>query len=218
MNEAFEVSSIVSVAFWAASVMTIAFAVMVVTVRDIFKAAVFLAGAFIGVAAIFFLLSAEFVGIVQVLVYVGAVSVLIAFSVMMIRDVAEGSRPSRGRIASVTVAALMLVSVAVVAYNTTWTYSADLTDGDAIAGLFGEFVEAENSAGDGAIRAARPGDNAATVQPGVLVDSTGTVGTLLVRNYVLAFETVGLIIVAALIGGLALMRPGAGGAETRGGG
>ena len=46
---------------------------------------------------------------------------------------------------------------------------------------------------------------------GVLVDSTGALGVLLVREYILAFEIIGLLLVAALIGGLLLMRnPGRG--------
>jgi NADH-quinone oxidoreductase subunit J len=220
VNDAFEVPGIVTVAFWVASVITIAAAIMVVTVRDVFKAAVFLAGTFIGVSAIFFLLNAEFVGVVQILVYVGAVSILIAFSIMMISDVSQGSQPSRGRYASVTVAALVLAAIAVTAYNTDWTLNSDLTDPDAIAGLSGTFIEDEIESGEGRIRDAsniqpEPGQ---VVQTGVLGDSTGTVGALLVREFVLPFETIGLVIVAALIGGLALMRAKEDETEPRGGG
>ncbi|MGA0274614.1 MAG: hypothetical protein ACO3L6_00990, partial [Dehalococcoidia bacterium] len=41
---------------------------------------------------------------------------------------------------------------------------------------------------------------------GVLVNSTGPLGVLLTREYVLAFEVIGLLLVAALLGGLLLMR------------
>jgi NADH:ubiquinone oxidoreductase subunit 6 (subunit J) len=220
VNEAFEAPTIVSVAFWVASAITIAAAIMVVTMRDVFKAAVFLAGSFIGVSAIFFLLNAEFVGVVQILVYVGAVSILIAFSVMMISDVSQGSQPARARYASVTVSALVLAAIAITAYNTDWTLNADLTDPDAIAGLSGIFIEDELASGEGRVLDASslqlPED--AVVQTGVLGDSTGTVGALLVREFVLPFETVGLVIVAALIGGLALMRPLGREPDSRGGG
>ena len=222
MNDTFEASAIVSFAFWVASAITIAAAIMVVTVQDVFKAAVFLAGTFIGVSAIFFLLNAEFVGVVQILVYVGAVSILIAFSVMMISDVSRGSQPSRGRYASVTISALVLASIAVTVYNTEWTLNSDLTDPDAIAGLSGQFIEDEIESGEGRVIDASgvletlPSDT--VVQTGVLGDSTGTVGGLLVREFVLPFETVGLVIVAALIGGLALMRPREDEADVRGGG
>ena len=219
MNDAFDVPGVVSVAFWVAAAIAIGGALMVVTVPDVFKAAVFLAASFIGVAAIFFLLNAEFVGVVQILVYVGAVSILVAFSVMLVRDLARGSLPSRGRTASVTVAALVFAAVAVVAYNTDWNHNSDLTDPDAIAGLTGTFVEEEVASGQGRITAVVDRREApVTAQDGVLVDSTGTVGTLLVRDFVLPFETVGLVIVAALIGGLALMRPQAPGDTTEEGG
>lgn len=220
MNDAFEASTIVSIAFWVTSVITIAAAIMVVTVKDVFKAAVFLAGTFIGVSAIFFLLNAEFVGVVQILVYVGAVSILIAFSVMMIADVSRGSLPSKARYASVTVSALVVAAIAITAYNTDWTLNEDLTDPNAIAGLSGQFVEEELESGEGRIIDASGAASVpdAVVQTGVLGDSTGTVGGLLLREFVLPFETIGLIIVAALIGGLSLMRPRRNEPESRGGG
>ncbi len=220
MNESFEASTVVSFAFWVASVITIATAVLVVTVKDVFKAAVFLAGSFIGVSAIFFLLNAEFVGVVQILVYVGAVSILIAFSVMMISDVSRGSQPTRARYASVTISALVVAAIAITAYNTDWTQNEDLTNPDAIAGLSGQFVEEELESGDGRVRDAANLETAPdqVVQTGVLGDSTGTIGGLLLREFVLPFETVGLVIVAALIGGLAIMRPRRSEPETRGGG
>ena len=48
--------------------------------------------AFIGVAAFYFLLGAEFVGLVQVFVYVGAVAVLIVFTILLTRRDAEKDR------------------------------------------------------------------------------------------------------------------------------
>ncbi len=220
MNDTFEASTFVSVAFWAVSAITIAAAIMVVTVRDVFKAAVFLAGTFIGVSALFFLLNAEFVGVVQILVYVGAVSILVAFSVMMISDVSQGSQPTRARYVSVTISALVVAAIAITAYNTDWTQNEDLTDENAIAGLAGHFFEEELDSGDGRIIALEnAGSNeSARLQSGVLDDSTGVIGGLLVREFVLPFETVGLVIVAALIGGLAMMRPRRDEPETRGGG
>ncbi|GIT18847.1 MAG: hypothetical protein CM1200mP39_16530 [Dehalococcoidia bacterium] len=71
--------------------------VHVVTQRDVFRAAIALAGSFLGVGILYFLLNAEFVGVVQILVYVGAISVLMAFAVMFIQGIASGSRPSEGR-------------------------------------------------------------------------------------------------------------------------
>lgn len=224
MNDAFTSSGIVSAAFWLTSLITIAAAIMVVTLHDVFKAAVFLALSFIGVAVIFFLLNAEFVGVVQILVYVGAVSILIAFSIMMISDVSHGSQANRGRYVAVTVSALVLAAIAVVAYNTDWTLNSSLEDPHAIAGLAGQFLEEEYESGDGRIvdvnEAYPTGSNWAhqREQTGVLADSTPTIGGLLVREFILPFETIGLVIVASLIGGLALMRGRENEPEARGGG
>ena len=48
--------------------------------------------AFVGLAAFFFLLGAEFVGLVQVFVYVGAVAVLIVFTILLTRRDVEKDR------------------------------------------------------------------------------------------------------------------------------
>ncbi len=62
---------------------TIVSALMVVFAKDIVRNVVWLAMTFIGVAMIFLFLNAEYLAIIQILVYVGAVSVLILFGVML---------------------------------------------------------------------------------------------------------------------------------------
>ena len=201
-----EVSTLTTVAFWAASAMTLGFALIVVTQRDVFRAAIALAGSFLGVGILYFVLSAEFVGVVQILVYVGAISVLMAFAVMFIQDVTAGSRPVQGRLVGAVVAALILAAVAFTAINTEWSTMdeisnpgvAALTEGYVEVGT-GDEIRIEPAGFDG------PGE-VVVRNGGVLVDSTGAVGVLLVREYMLAFEIIGLLLVAALIGGLLLMR------------
>ena len=116
-----EVSTLTTVAFWAASAMTVGAAIIVVTQRDVFRAAIALAGSFLGVGILYFVLSAEFVGVVQILVYVGAISVLMAFAVMFIQDVAGGSRPAQGRFIGASVAVLILAALVFTAFNTEWS-------------------------------------------------------------------------------------------------
>jgi NADH:ubiquinone oxidoreductase subunit 6 (subunit J) len=60
-------------------------AVGVVTARSLFRAALFLVFSFIGVAGFYLLLEAEFLAMIQLLVYVGAISILIIFAVMLSR-------------------------------------------------------------------------------------------------------------------------------------
>ncbi|MCZ6539138.1 MAG: NADH-quinone oxidoreductase subunit J [Chloroflexi bacterium] len=207
-----EVSTLTMVAFWGASAMTIGFALIVVTQRDVFRAAIALAGSFLGVGILYFVLSAEFVGVVQILVYVGAISALMAFAVMFIQDVSSGSRPVQGRLVGAAVAVLILAAVAFTALNTDWSTMDDITDPVAVAALTEGYVEI--GTGDDLVVAitAPPGTTDLVIENGgVLVDSTGAVGVLLIREYVLAFQIIGLLLVAALIGGLLMIRtPGPG--------
>lgn len=205
MTEVFPASGLATTVFWIASAVTIGAAILVVTQRDVFRAAMALAASFIGVATIYFSLNAEFVGIVQILIYVGAISILIAFAVMFIRDIAGGSLPSRGRAFSATAAALALAAIAFTAYNVDWTSIDTLESEPDVAGLAGAFVEQGGDETGGAIVVPTGAGNE-DASGGVLVDSTGPIGVLLVRDFVLPFETIGLVLVAALIGGLALMR------------
>ena len=203
-----EISTLTTVAFWAASAMTLGLAVVVVTQRDVFRAAIALAGSFMGVGILYFVLSAEFVGVVQILVYVGAISVLMAFAVMFIQDIAAGSRPSQGRLAGAIVAALVFAALAFTAYNTEWLSMDDLSPD---AQMF--LTEGYAEVGTGADARVVPLDDVpegddifVDESAGVLVDSTSALGVSLVRKYMLAFEIIGLLLVAALIGGLLLMR------------
>jgi NADH:ubiquinone oxidoreductase subunit 6 (subunit J) len=71
------------VSFIILVLVTITTAVVVVTTRNIIHAAVFLGGSFVGVAGLYLLLDAPFVAGAQVLIYVGAITVLILFALMM---------------------------------------------------------------------------------------------------------------------------------------
>ena len=72
--------------------------------RKLIHAALCLVVAFIGLAAFYFLLGAEFVGLVQVFVYVGAVAVLIVFTILLTRREDEDSSGFNWSGASVAVA------------------------------------------------------------------------------------------------------------------
>ncbi len=64
---------------------------LTVTLRNVFHSALALVGTFFGVAAFYLLLEAEFLAVVQVLIYVGAISVLILFAIMLTRGLMRGS-------------------------------------------------------------------------------------------------------------------------------
>jgi NADH-quinone oxidoreductase subunit J len=77
-------------AFALIAIFTITFALAAATNPRLMHAALSFAVMYIGIAAFFFLLGAEFVGLVQVFIYVGAVAVLIVFTILLTRrDVGE---------------------------------------------------------------------------------------------------------------------------------
>jgi NADH-quinone oxidoreductase subunit J len=69
--------------FWIAAILTSLSAIGVVVTQNIVRAAVWLLFTLGGVAGIFFLLGADFVGATQLLVYVGGILILVVFGVML---------------------------------------------------------------------------------------------------------------------------------------
>ena len=186
------------IVFWLLSVMAVGAALGVVLVRDLFRAALLLVVVFVAVAGYFVLLSAEFLAVVQVLIYAGAISVLIIFAVMLTRDVQQGNLPNRLQIPSVVFAALLLAALVTVALDTQWEFipesgqnSVDVVQTGAVVSLSSERLEESGIA---------------TVEEQEEVQQAG-LADLLIGKFVLPFEAVSVLLLAALIGALALVRP-----------
>ena len=81
-------NTVIQIIFFILSTLIIGSGIMVVVAKNIIHAALFLIASFAGVAALYFLLEAPFLGVVQVLVYAGAVSILVLFAIMLTRQVA----------------------------------------------------------------------------------------------------------------------------------
>jgi len=73
------------IAFIILSIITLGAALAVVTSKNLFHSALFLILSFVGVAGLYILLEAGFLAAVQILVYVGAISILIIFAIMLTR-------------------------------------------------------------------------------------------------------------------------------------
>src|SRR6185437_10689993 len=74
------------VAFYVIAIVLVGSALAVVLMRNIVHAALFLAAFFGAAAGIYVLLNAEFIAIVQVLIYAGAVTILVLFAIMLTRN------------------------------------------------------------------------------------------------------------------------------------
>ena len=68
------------------SIFTLSAALAAATLQKLMHAALCFAVMFVGISAFFFLLGAEFVGLVQIFVYIGAVAVLIVFTILLTRQ------------------------------------------------------------------------------------------------------------------------------------
>jgi F420H2 dehydrogenase subunit J len=79
--------------FGLLAVVTVFFAIYVIIAKDVVRAGLALITCMFGFAAFYILLNAQFLGVVQVLVYIGAIGVLILFAVMLTkREIGGGSR------------------------------------------------------------------------------------------------------------------------------
>ena len=180
-------SLIIDVAFWIIALSAIGASIAVVQTRDLFRAALFLAAAFLSIAGLFVMLRAEFLAVVQVLIYVGAISVLIVFAVLTTRDVEHGNPSNMLRIPAAILALLFLVVASLTMLNTDWNL---LSSSDA-AVIAQSGVEA--SEGSGAVANPIP-----------------RIAELLLQDYVLVFEVASVLLLATIVGALALVRRGTG--------
>jgi NADH-quinone oxidoreductase subunit J len=93
---------------------------MTAAVRELIQAVLFLALTFVGVAGIYIVLSADFVAVVQVLIYAGAVSVLMTFAVMLTPAADRKNSETMFQVPALILAGLVLAVLIFVAYDTEW--------------------------------------------------------------------------------------------------
>ncbi len=117
--------ALVAAAFYLFSLTAIVGALGVVLARRVFHSALFLVVALASVAAVFVILGADFLGVVQILVYIGAIMVLILFGIMLTPQ--EVSMPSLGGpgqvFAGAVIALIILVGAIAVGVTSRWPRS-----------------------------------------------------------------------------------------------
>ncbi len=108
------------IAFWMLAAVTLVAAGGVLVSRNLLHAVLFLILAFIGVAGHFVLLSAEFLAMAQVIIYVGAISVLVLFAILLTprasRDNGETKAFPFGALLAIALAAVFLFVI----HDTDW--------------------------------------------------------------------------------------------------
>jgi NADH-quinone oxidoreductase subunit J len=111
------------IAFWIMAVVSVSSALAVVLLKNVFRSALGLILCFLAVAGIYVTLSADFLAAVQVLIYVGGISILIILAVMLTRDVQQASQSNKQMIPAFLVAAFFTGVMIFVFTNTTWMAS-----------------------------------------------------------------------------------------------
>jgi len=111
------------IAFWILAVVGVVAALGVVLLRNVFRAALSLVLCFLTIAGLYITLSADFLAAVQILVYVGAISVLIILAIMMTREVQRGSPSNKMRIPVFIIVAVFLGVLIFSMINTPWQVS-----------------------------------------------------------------------------------------------
>lgn len=110
----------VIIAFYVLAAMTIGSAVAVVVVRNMIHAVVALIGTFAGVAGLYVTLSADFIAITQILIYIGAISILFLFAIVLTPQSGRTNQEGFLRIPAAALCALVTGVLAYVALDTDW--------------------------------------------------------------------------------------------------
>jgi NADH-quinone oxidoreductase subunit J len=153
-----------SAAFLILAIVTIVAACAAMTLRGLVHCALALAVALAGIGTLYLSLGAQFLGLAQLLVYVGAIAVLIVFVILLTRGGDSDPRPLIPTGLPITGIAVATTIFALVAWA-----------------VFHSF----------AIQSPEPPASVATVRE---------LGSVLMAEYVLPLEVIGLMLTAALIG------------------
>jgi len=163
--------------FLVVALFTLGSALMVVTTRNLIHAALWLVSTLFGVAVIYTLLNAGFMAVVQVVVYIGAIAILIVFAVMLTRSMTRMIEILNGQwLLSAIVGAGLFLLLVIGVILPTWGNQ----------GLLDATVSAPSQ---------------------VVIDTVDLGKALVDRNgFVLPFEVASLLLTAAMIGAIVIAR------------
>ncbi len=160
--------NIYNIIFYLFAAVTVVSAFFVVTTRNIVYSAFFLLFTFFGVAGIYVLLGADFVAIVQLIVYVGGILILLIFGVMLTNKITN---------VQIKTGTMQILPAAIG------------------VGLFA-----------GLVLSSVINTNWKIIPASVPLPDAGTIGTILLQEYVIVFELLGIILLIALLGAASIAR------------
>ena len=145
-----------------------AFALLTVSSRDIFHSALWLAMALLGVACFYFFIGAEFLGVIQILVYVGGIVTLFVFAIQLTARIGD----KRVRQTNEQKGTAFFISALIFVIITYGIWKTPLPDQGSL----------------------------------LIVTDTASIGNVLFKDYVLAFEILSIVLLVALVGAIILAR------------
>jgi NADH-quinone oxidoreductase subunit J len=166
-----------AIAFYTLAAFILGFAVLVVTARNTVHSVLFLVLNFLCVAVLYVVLGAEFLAVIQVLVYAGGIVVLYLFVVMLVnlKRAPEAHQDPRRRTAlGLAMAGAVLAELAAVV-----VYS---------------------------VSHEAPAAAAAAAPPGPAIGNVERVGFLLYTDYLVPFEVASMLLLVAMIGAIILAK------------
>jgi NADH-quinone oxidoreductase subunit J len=186
--------------FWFFATLVVLGAVGVVAMRQPVHSALCLLLSFLGVAALFVTLSAEFLAAVQILVYAGGIMVLFLFTIMLVNLRRTAGEPyvHRQAGAALLVAFLLLAVVGGVVVGS--SRAGDLADG-------GRLVDASKLSTTTITRTVTQtvdGKKVRTPVTEVVAGNSQAVAWGLYRDYLLPFEVASVFLLVAMIGAVVL--------------
>jgi NADH:ubiquinone oxidoreductase subunit 6 (subunit J) len=182
---------VIQVLFVVIAVVGLAAALGTILARNLVRAALYLIGYFFTVACVFVLLEAEFLAALQVLVYIGAVAILLMFGIMLPRNIQGDDPSSTPSVWKIPGLAAGLCVFLVLAYG--------------IGDQQGIGTQRSWSTQDRRPDLEVVKEGSKDLNRTVAVNAMArVVGQELMTRYLIAFEVAGLLLTAALVGAIAI--------------
>ena len=165
-----------AIAFYVISALILGFATLVVTTKSTVHAVLFLVLNFLAVAALYVLLTAQFLAVIQVLVYAGGIVVLYLFVVMLVnlkRQPEDHSAPQRQPWLGFALTGAVLAELLAIL-------------------VWGGFGGAT--------------DSAAAQNSDLALNNVERVGMLLYTDYLIPFEVASMLLLVAMVGAIILAK------------
>lgn len=179
------------VVFYVFAAFAVATASMCILSRSPMSAVLWLTATMLSLAALFVLLNAEFIGIIQVLVYAGAVMVLFLFVVMLL-NLGHATSDMRGPAAVATT--VVIAGLLVIQLFALWRYSPDR--------LAAEVAQAPQLSDPATLFSGAQITREETAARGVV----GAVAAPLFQIYLVPFEITSILLLAAIVGAVVLAK------------